>query len=89
MKVETRHKDKKTNFRESKMSDRNVGTTKKYWSKGAIPPNTTNLQELAKSDRTVGITERDWSKGINPEDNRTKTSCNPEDDENVATSSPR
>ena len=47
------------------------------------------LRESTKSDRNVGITNRYGSKGSNPEDDTTKTPRNPEDEKNVATSSPQ
>ena len=62
---------------------------RKIGPRGAIQRNTTNLLELTKSDRNVGITKRDWSKGGNPEYDTTKMSHNPEDEKNVATSSPQ
>ena len=88
MKVATRHRRQQqisVNLRSPTITS---GPPRIIGPRRAIHRNTNFLQYSTNSERNVGINKRDWSKGINIEDNTTKTPCNLEVGDNVATSYP-
>ena len=57
--------------------------------RGSIQKKQQIYKNWKKPDRNFGTTKRGWYKGSNPEYNTEKTLCNPEDDKNSTTISPR